>query len=129
MFAITLRILGLVCCVVALTHVTLGVGGDWVVGAPVANPVDPSLDSQNRFYGAAFGLYGLLLWLCASDLRRFAPVLRVMLAMMFAAGCARGLALAAYGWPSPIIIGLWASELLLPPLVWLGLRQNLRTLP
>ncbi len=129
MFATTLRILSIACLAAALTHVVLGVGGDWVVGAPVANPIDATLDSQNRFYGAAFGLYGVLLWIGAADVRRFAPVLRAVLVMMFIAGCARGIAVAAHGWPSVQVMVLWSTEILGPVIMWFWLRRAVRTLP
>jgi hypothetical protein len=126
MLVTTLRILAVACGAAALTHTLLGVGGDWVVGAPVGDPIDATLDSQNRFYGAAFGLYGVLLWMSASDVRRFAPVLRAVLIMMFAGACARGLAVLAHGWPSVQVMGLWATEVFGPPVVWVWLNRVLR---
>jgi hypothetical protein len=129
MFPATLRILAIACLAAALTHIALGVGGDWVIGAPVVAVIDPTLDSQNRFYGAAFGLYGALLWLCAGDIRRFASVLRTVLLMMFLAGCARGLAVLAHGWPSVQVMGLWTTEIVGPVWIWLWLNRHLRSLP
>jgi Domain of unknown function (DUF4345) len=122
MLSLALRFIGAVCIAVALVHGLLGVGGDWVLGITNAPPIDPSLDSQNRFYGVAFGLNGVLLWMGGGDVRRFAPVLKTMFAVIFLAGCARGLAVIAHGWPQPQIMGLWASELLLPPFLWLWLN-------
>ena len=121
---LVLRILGITCIAPGLFHVAFGVSGDWFIGLVPASPVDPSLDSQNRFYGAAFALYGVLLWMCAGDLERFRPVLNALLAMMFLAGCARGLAVLAQSWPSWQVMGLWASEVIVPPLVWLWLRRS-----
>jgi Domain of unknown function (DUF4345) len=125
MLGLVLRGAGVACAIAGMCHVFLGVGGDWIVGVVPATPVNPSLDSQNRFYGGAFMLYALLLWLGASDIRRFAPVLRAAFAVMFVAGCARGLALLSYGWPSWQILVLWASELAAPPFMWLWLNSDL----
>jgi hypothetical protein len=124
MFKIVLRILGVACVLAGLTHALLGVSGDWIIGVSSALPVDPSLDSQNRFYGAAFLVYGFLLWICCADLPRYAPVLRVVFATMFIAGCARGIAAFNHGWPSSQILYLWATELS-PPLFLIWLNHSL----
>jgi Domain of unknown function (DUF4345) len=125
MLAVTLRLAALACAFAGLCHALLGVGGDWIVGVEPASPVDPSLDSQNRFYGAAFLLHGLLLWIGAKDVVRFAPILRAVFGMMFVAGCARGLAVLAHGWPTPQILFLWTTEMTLPPLMWISLNRSL----
>lgn len=121
----TLRILGLACMLAGAIHAALGVGGDWIIGVAPTSPIDPSLDSQNRFYGAAFMAYGALLWMCSADLRRYAPVLRVLFAVMFLAGCARGLSVLQHGWPTAQILVLWASEVLVPPVMWAWLGRAL----
>jgi hypothetical protein len=125
MLPAALRLFAIMCGFVALTHIALGVSGDWIVGAPVASPIDPTLDSQNRFYGAAFGLYAALFWLSAGDLPRYATVLRIGLAIFFVAGCARLLAVAAHGWPAAPVIGLMISEIVGPPLIWFWLNRTL----
>ena len=103
----TLRILALACIAPGFFHVIFGVSGDWLIGLVPASPIDPSLDSQNRYYGAAFSLYGVLLWMCAGDLTRYRPMLTAALAVMFASGCARALAVFVHGWPSWQVMGLW----------------------
>ncbi len=125
MFLIALRLVGIACVLAGLAHASLGVSGDWIVGVVPANPVDPSLDSQNRFYGTAFMLYGVLFWLCSRDLARYAPVLRALIGLMFLAGLARSLAVLAHGWPSPQIMFLWATELA-APLFWFWLDRELK---
>ena len=126
MFAITLRIFAVACAGAALTHALMGVSGDGVIGAPLASPINPSLDSQNRFYGAAFGLNAVLLWLSAMDVARYASVLRAILVVMFVAGCMRGLAVIAHGWPSVQVMFLWSTEVLIPPVMWVWLNAVLR---
>jgi hypothetical protein len=110
--------------VVGALHLVLGVGADVMLGARVPPDVvaDPALSSQNRFYGVAFSLYGVLLFVCAADLGKYATVLRCVLWAMFAAGAARLVAIAAHGLPPVPILVLMGLELLPPPVlhVWLG---------
>lgn len=104
------------------THIVLGLDADVLLGANVSaqSIVDPGLDSQNRFYGAAFTLYGVLLLLISRDLERYYPVLKCLLWVFWFAGFVRFISVVVYGWP-PMLIGLLlAAELALPPmlLVW-----------
>ena len=107
-------------------HALSGVGGDWFIGLEPPEVVDPSLDSQNRFYGAAFLLYGILFIFCSRDLPRYADILKIAFGAMFLAGCARGLTVAAYGWPTWQVCALWFSEIALPPIAWLWLDHDLK---
>jgi hypothetical protein len=120
--SLTLKALAPLFVVVGLLHVVLGLNADIALGArlPAAAIVDPALDSQNRFYGVAFTLYGVLLWVCAADLRKYAVILRCVLWVFFAAGLARLVSIVTHGLPPPTIINLLATELIAPPvLVWL----------
>lgn len=121
-----LRLLAIGCFVPAVLHVAFGVAGESLIGAPVPDGIDPSLDSQNRFYGASFAIYGALLWYCARDLRGHGGLLKLVLALFFFGGCARGLSALQYGLPSLPILALWAVELIVPPLllIWLGRRAR-----
>jgi hypothetical protein len=67
-------------------------------------------------------LYGVLLYLCASDLAKYGTVLRCVLWVFFAAGLARIVSIAVLGLPSILVLGLLSTEVLLPPLllVWLS---------
>ena len=109
---------------VGALHLVLGLGADVLLGAKLSQEAmsDPVLDSQNRFYGVSFTLYGVLLFLCASDLPKYKSVLRCVLWVFFAGGLARLVSFFAVGAPSVQVIGLAATELLLPPilLVWLS---------
>lgn len=120
-----LRLLAIGCIAAGLTHVFLGLGSDMMLGAHVSPETlkDASLDSQNRFYGAAFTLYGMLFWLCSNDVSRYRAVLQIVLTCFFFGGIARLISLALHGWPSPMVIGLSASELLIPPVIWLWLKK------
>jgi hypothetical protein len=86
---------------------------------------DPVLDSQNRFYGISFTLYGVLLFLCATDISKYSAVLKCVLWVFFAAGMARLVSIGIYGLPSLWVLLLLASELLLPPFLSLWLSRVL----
>jgi hypothetical protein len=113
-----LRLFGSICAIVSLLHLTLGLRADVLLGAALIS--EPSLDSQNRFYGAAFMLFGASSWLCASDLRKYATLLQAMMAVFFVGGLGRILSVLVHGWPSPAIQFLALTELLIPPvlLIW-----------
>ncbi len=72
--ALFLKIVAPVFVFVAALHLALGTGADVLLGAKLSSEAltDPALNSQNRFYGVAFGLYGVLLYLCATDVPKYA---------------------------------------------------------
>jgi hypothetical protein len=123
-FVIVLRLLALAFFAVAAVHLTLGLGADVLLGANVPDGVltDPALDSQNRFYGVAFALYGVLLVVCSNDLVRYVPVARCTFLVFFTAGLARLISIAARGIPPPLVLALLATEMLIPPIMlcWLS---------
>jgi len=124
MLALVLRLATIVFILVGLLHLVLGLHADMLLGArlPVEAVNDPVLDSQNRFYGTAFMLYGVLLSLGARDLSRHAAMLQCCFWCFFAGGLARLVSWALHGAPSPMVVALLVTELLLPPLlsVWLS---------
>lgn len=126
-FATCLRLLAPVAVFVGCLHLVLGLGADALLGAhlPPGVMADPVLDSQNRFYGVSFMIYGALLWVCASDVRRYAPVFRLVAAFLFLGGVARVVAMALHGAPSVQVLGLLAIELVAPPLLLVWQRATL----
>ena len=120
MLTLVLKILAPGFVIAGMTHVVLGLGADVALGAHITPEtlVDASLDSQNRFYGACFTLYGILLWVCADDPVRYRPVLRATIACFFFGGLVRLVSIALHGWPSSLVWGLALSELILPPVLW-----------
>lgn len=140
-FTLALKAFALVFFAVSALHLAWGLNADAMLGAVVPPNVaaEPSLDSQNRFYGVAFSLYGAVLYLCATDISRFEPVLKVTLLCFFLGGVARLVSWATHGAPAPLVIALMVSELLLPPLIlaWftrvqstaLGLRKATKNRP
>lgn len=123
-----LKIAAPVFVVAGALHLVYGVGADVLLGAqlPAETLADPTLNSQNRFYGVAFTLYGILFYLCANDLAKYATVLRCVLWVFFAAGLARLVSIATHGVPPPLVLVLLATELALPPLLHLWLSRALR---
>lgn len=125
---IALRILGPLFFLVAALHLALGLGADAMLGAQVTDQMqaEPTLDSQNRFYGVAFALYGVILLICAKDLNRYEPILRATLWVFFLAGLSRGVSWLAVGSPTPPVIALAVVELIAPLvlLLWLSRAHN-----
>jgi len=113
--------------IVGALHLALGVGADVLLGARLPSEAlsDAALDSQNRFYGVAFVVYGVLLYLCATDLRKYATVLRCVLWVFFAAGLARLVSVGTHGIPPPSVLVLLATEIVVPPLLHLWLSKVL----
>ena len=126
--AVVLKALAPVILAVSALHVALGGGADVLLGArlPAEVLADPALNSQNRFYGVAFGLYGVLLYLCSTNLAKYATVLRCVLWVFFAGGLARLVSIATHGPPPPLVVVLLITELVVPPLLILWLSKALR---
>ncbi|MBB6558240.1 hypothetical protein HNP48_000904 [Acidovorax soli] len=125
---LALRILSIAFIAVAALHLTMGMHADLMLGVPISAQMaaDPSLDSQNRFYGVSFSLMGIALWIGLQDLRRYEPIVVATLAVLFAAGLARAVAWGLHGAPAPALIGILAVDLLLPPVLIVRLRRSLR---
>jgi len=126
--ALLLKVVAPLFLLVAALHLALGAGADVLLGAklPAEALADPALNSQNRFYGVAFSLYGVLLYLCATNLPKYATVLRCVLWVFFAAGLARLSSIATHGIPPPPVLVLLATEIVLPPILHLWLSRALR---
>lgn len=122
--AIVLKVVAPVFILVGALHLFYGVGADVLLGAriPAEAVSDPVLDSQNRFYGISFTLYGVLLFLCSTDILKYSAVLKCVIWVFFAAGVARLVSIGIYGIPSVLVLLLLVSELLLPPIlaIWLS---------
>lgn len=116
-FACTLRVLAVSLLAVSMLHLALGLRADVLLGIALPESViaSPGLSSQNRFFGVAYALYAVVLWLAAGDLPRFRPVLRAALWLTLLAGLARVLPLLQYGVPPVPVLLLLATELLVPP--------------
>jgi hypothetical protein len=56
--------------------------------------------------------------MCGTDLRRYASILRIVLAFFFLAGLARLISIVVIGMPSIAVLLLLATELIVPPVLW-----------
>ena len=124
-----LKLLSPIFVLVGGLHLALGVQADVMLGAELGVDAlsDPVLDSQNRFYGVAFSAYGFLMYLCATDIPKYQSVLRVLLWVFFAAGVARIVSITLHGLPSPMVVVLLVTELVLPPVCALWLKRTVAT--
>lgn len=125
MLKLLLRIIAPGFVLAGLSHVFLGLGADATLGAHIPVDVlnDPSLDSQNRFYGISFTAYGVLFWIASRDLARYNILLRVLIVWFFLGGLMRLVSVALKGWPSDMVWALALSELILPPILWWMMRR------
>ncbi len=82
-------------------------------------PVNPTMDSEDRFYATLFVGFGVAMVWCSRDLAERRGVFAALLAIFFAGGLARIVSALAVGLPSPLFVFLGSLELLLPPLMWL----------
>lgn len=126
---VILRIMAIAILLAGGLHLLLGLGAEALLGVTLSPETlsDPSLDSQNRFYGTSYMLYGILLWICTRDMRRYASIFSTLLLMTFAGGLSRIISAMIHGWPAPAITALAAVELLLPPAI-LWWQKRSRTL-
>jgi hypothetical protein len=124
-----LKIMAPVFLAVGAIHLLLGVGAEVLLGAALteATVSDPVLDSQNRFYGVSFSVYGVLLYIAATDLARYRPVVTALLWMLFAGGMARVVSIIVVGLPSALVLLLMAVEILVPLLLIFWLSRHLPT--
>ncbi len=118
-----LKLLAPLFLVIAGIHLVLGLEAEMMLGAQVSaqTAMDPTLNSQNRFYGVAFALYGVILAMTASDIPRYAPILKASMIVFFAAGLSRIFSWALEGQPGLPVAILTGVELIGPPLLlyWL----------
>jgi hypothetical protein len=114
-----LKIGGVVLVVIGGLHAVLGVRADRMLdpSVPDVAVAHPSLDSQNRFYGTAFALFGIVLWICSTDIDRYGPVFTALLVVFWFGGVMRLVSVWLQGRPSVIIRVLTGLELAIPPLL------------
>ena len=112
-FSWFVALFGLTCIGIALLHVAFGPS---VI--PGSVPVNPTMDSEDRFYATLFlGFGAALVWCSRQPAARGGP-LKSLLLLFFLGGCARAVSALIVGPPNLFFRILWALELLLPPLLW-----------
>jgi type IV secretory pathway TrbD component len=116
---VLLKVFGVAIVGIGLMKVVLGAKADRLLDPTISKQTfeHPSVDSQVRFYGGAFALYGVLLWMCSNDMARYDSVFRAMMIVFLLAGAARLPGMLVRGKPSIAIMGLTGIELIGPPLL------------
>ena len=111
---------------IALGHLVLGPFSEVLLGSNISETsmLDPTIDSQNRFYGTAFSLFGVLLIICSRNVLANRTILYTIFWVFFAGGIARLISISVVGLPPPLVNILTGLELVLP----LGLIFWLRAL-
>lgn len=104
---------GLVCCCIGLAHVALG--SKAIYGSV---PVNPTMDSEDRFFGTLFVGFGAALAWSSRDPVARAGVFKSLLLVFFLGGVARLISVAMVGLPNGLFIFLGVVELVLPPALW-----------
>jgi hypothetical protein len=124
---LALRIVSIAFIAVAVLHLVIGTGADALLGVDItpAMASDPSIDSQNRFYGVTFSLLGIVLMIATQDLRRYRQFAIATLAVLFVAGLARVTAWGIHGAPSLPVAAILVADLLLPPVFYVWLERAL----
>jgi hypothetical protein len=123
-FIVVLWVVSIAFIAVSALHLFLGTGADALLGSPITPEMsrNPSIDSQNRFYGITFALLGVVLLISTTDLHRYEPMIAATLAVLFMAGIARVVSWALRGAPSAAIIGILCADLVLPPVLYAWLK-------
>lgn len=87
---------------------------------PGSIPVNATMDSEDRFFGAIFLAYGAAVLWCVSGPERKLRRVELLAAVFFLGGVARLFSVAAMGLPDPFFIAMTAIELGLPLIIgWL----------
>jgi Domain of unknown function (DUF4345) len=126
-FIWAIRILAVAFIAVSCLHLFMGLYADAAVGSPITAEmaIQPSFDSQNRFYGVTFSMLGFALLIGSTDLVRYRPIILAALGVLFAAGIARSISWVLFGAPSTIIIGILIADLLLPPIFYMWMKKSM----
>jgi hypothetical protein len=111
-------VFGSICLIISLVHIAFGSSS-----IPGSVPVNPTMDSEDRFYATLFTGFGITLIWCSFNLRSRLQVFSALLAVFFLGGVARIISAAAVGWPSGLFIFLGSLELLMPPLLWVWAKN------
>ena len=124
----TLQALGLGIVGVALVHVVLGPNAEVLLGSGISpsSIADPAIDSQNRFYGAAFALFGGVFLLGSADIAKYRPMLLLAFGAFFVAGLTRIISVVVAGWPPLPVLCLAVVEICGPPIMCFWLNRVAR---
>ena len=108
-FQVFLGLFGVTAIFIASLHVVLGPSA-----IPGSVPVNPTMDSEDRFYATLFAAYGVALIWCIKDIERKSMIVYFLTATFFAGGLARLVSIAAVGLPNAFFISMTVLELVIP---------------
>lgn len=128
-FQWTLRVMGSGIVLIALGHIILGPYSEVLLGSNISevSMLDPTVDSQNRFYGTVFSLFGVLLILCSRNVLANKTILYSVFWVFFAGGVARLISISVVGYPPLLVNILTGIELILPLVFIIYLRTLEKT--
>ena len=128
-FQWTLRVMGSGIVLIALGHIILGPYSEVLLGSNISevSMLDPTVDSQNRFYGTVFSLFGVLLILCSRNVLANKTILYSVFWVFFAGGVARLISISVVGYPPLLVNILTGIELILPLVFIICLRTLEKT--
>jgi len=108
-FQVFLILFGVTTIVIATLHVLLG-----PAAIPGSIPVNPTMDSEDRFYATLFAAYGVTLLWCVKNTECKSMVVYFLALTFFVGGLARLASMVAVGLPNTFFIVMTAFELLIP---------------
>jgi hypothetical protein len=104
-----LGLFGITAILIASLHVVLGPSA-----IPGSVPVNPTMDSEDRFYATLFAAYGVALLWCIKDIENKSKIVYFLALTFFIGGLARLVSIAAVGLPNAFFVAMTALELLIP---------------
>lgn len=104
-----LGLFGITAILIASLHIVLGPSA-----IPGSIPVNPTMDSEDRFYATLFAAYGVALLWCIKDTEYKSKVVYFLALTFFIGGLARLVSIAAVGLPNTFFIAMTVLELLIP---------------
>ncbi|MBK9521327.1 MAG: DUF4345 domain-containing protein [Rhodocyclaceae bacterium] len=116
-FQIFLVLFGITAILIALLHVIFGPSA-----IPGSVPVNPTMDSEDRFYATLFAAYGAVLIWCVRDIERKTKVVYFLALTFFVGGLARIVSIFAVGPPNDFFVAMTVLELIIP--IYMAFAQS-----
>lgn len=131
-FKTVLKLFATVALVTGAIDFTLGLAGQQAIGALLSDEGfrDPVINSQIRYLGTIWLGFGIMLYICSSNIHKYADFIRGALAIVFLGGLGRLFTLGHLGWPETsvgigFVVFAITVELIGMPLLFLW-HHNLR---